>query len=126
LQNFVCQGFHRKKFRQRFLCSIIALYEAMRLLELPGGDPYKIYNLGSATPFTILTIANSSASKNSLREIKDKVLQSEYFRDKILPEGVTSDGIHFLTPEDRKRNEELVSKGFRAKSWEYSCQKRSQ
>jgi intein/homing endonuclease len=113
LQNFVCQGFHVKNSGKDFLCSIIALYEAMRLLELPGGDPYKIYNLGSATPFTILTIANSSAQAKILfREIKDKVLQSEYFKDKILPEGVTSDAIHFLTPEDRRRNEELAEKGF--------------
>lgn len=113
LQNFVCQGFCVKNSGKDFICSIIALYEAMRLLEIPGGDPYKIYNLGSATPFTILTIANSSAQAKILfREIKDKVLQSDYFRDKILPEGVTSDAIHFLTPEDKRRNEELSSKGF--------------
>ena len=113
MQNFVANGFVCHNSGKDFICSIIALYEAMRLLEIPGGDPYKIYNLGSATPFTILTIANSSSQAKILfREIKDKVLQSEYFRDKILPEGVTADAIHFLTPEDKKRNEELVSKGF--------------
>ena len=113
IQNFTCNNIIVSNSGKDFLCSIIALYEAMRLLEIPGGDPYRIYNLGSATPFTILTIANSSSQAKILfREIKDKVLQSEYFRDKILPEGVTADGIHFLTPEDKKRNEDLTEKGF--------------
>jgi len=113
LQNFVSNGFICHNSGKDFLTSIIALYEAMRLLEAPGGNPYKLYNLGSATPFTILTIANSSAQAQILfKEIKDKVLRSDYFKDKILPEGVTSDAIHFLTPEDKKRNQELVSKGF--------------
>lgn len=113
LQNFVSNGFICHNSGKDYICSIIALYEAMRLLEIPGGDPYKIYNLGSATPFTILTIANSSSQAKILfREIKDKVLHSEYFRDKILPEGVTADAIYFLTPEDKKQNEELQQKGF--------------
>jgi len=112
LQNFVCNNYIVSNSGKDFLTSIIALYEAMRLLETPGGNPYKTYNLASATPFTILTIANSSTQAQVLfREIKDKVLRSDYFKDKIIPEGVTSDSIHFLTPEDKRRNEELVSQG---------------
>lgn len=113
LQNFTANGFVSHNSGKDFLTSIIALYEAMRLLECPGGNPYAIYKLGMATPFTILTIANSTQQAKILfREIKDKVLNSEYFRDKVLPEGITADAIHFLTPEDKRRNAELISKGF--------------
>jgi len=113
LQNFVSNGFICHNSGKDFLTSIIALYEAMRLLEVPGGNPYKIYNLGSATPFTILTIANAAAQAQILfKEIKDKVLKSDYFKDKIVPEGITSDAIHFLTPADKINNLELQSKGF--------------
>lgn len=113
LQNFCSNGFICHNSGKDFLTSIIALYEAMRLLECPGGNPYAVYKLGMATPFTILTIANSTQQAKILfREIKDKVLNSDYFKDKVLPEGITADAIHFLTPEDKKRNEELVSKGF--------------
>jgi intein/homing endonuclease len=113
LQNFVSNGFICHNSGKDFITSIVALYEAMRLLECPGGNPYQMYNLGMAVPFTILTIANSSRQAKILfREIKEKVLNSEYFADKIIPEGITADAIHFLTPEDKKRNEELISKGF--------------
>jgi intein/homing endonuclease len=113
LQNFVSNGFICHNSGKDYICSIIALYEAMRLLETPGGNPYDTYGLGMADPFTILCIANSSSQAKILfRQIKDKVLNSEYFKDKILPEGITSDGIHFLTPEDKRRNKELVEKGF--------------
>jgi len=113
LQNFVSEGFICHNSGKDFLVSIIALYEAMRLLETPGGNPYATYGLGMADPFTILCIANSSTQAKILfRQIKDKVLNSEYFKDKVLPEGVTADAIHFLTPEDKRRNKDLAEKGF--------------
>lgn len=113
LQNFVANNIVCHNSGKDFLCSIIALYEAMRLLECPGGNPYVLYNLGMADPFTILTIANSSSQAKILfRQIKEKVLSSTYFRDKIVPEGVSSDAIYFLTPEDKKRNKELIENGF--------------
>ena len=98
-----------------FLCSILACYEATKLLESPEGDPYKLYKLGSGAPFTILTVANSSAQAQILFvEIKDKILKSNYFADKILPEGILSDQIHLLTPADKIRNAELLSRGLQA------------
>jgi hypothetical protein len=40
-----------------FVISILALYEAMRLIETPGGDPHALYGLSTGAPFTIITIA---------------------------------------------------------------------
>jgi hypothetical protein len=93
-----------------FIVSIMALYEAMRLLETPGGDPYSTYNLGSAAPITILTIANSSGQAKILfREIRDKVNKSPYFQDKV--GHTTDDKIMLLTPDDKKNNAKLREKG---------------
>lgn len=98
-----------------FIVSILACYEAAKLLESPHGDPYKLYNLGSGAPFTILTVANSSAQAQVLfNEIKDKIIKSAYFADKIVPEGILADQIHLLTPADKIRNVELASRGLPA------------
>ena len=95
-----------------FTISIIALYEAMRLLECPGGDPYKVYELGDASPFTILTIANNKEQAGILyREINAKLLKSPYFRGKFLPEGITAGKIHLLTPQNIKDNEKYAQQG---------------
>jgi hypothetical protein len=92
--------------------SILACYEAAKLLESPEGDPYKLYKLGSGAPFTILTVANSSAQAQVLfNEIKDKIINSNYFADKIVPEGILSDQIHLLTPADKIKNAELEARG---------------
>lgn len=95
-----------------FTISIIALYEAMRLLECPGGDPYKIYELGNAAPFNILTIANNKEQAGILfREIQGKLIQSPYFTDKYYPEGIVQGKIHLLTPQNVKDNAALEAKG---------------
>jgi hypothetical protein len=95
-----------------FVISIIALYEAMKLIECPGGDPYKMYELGSASPFTILTIAGSARQAGILyKEIKDKLLAAPYFRDKFIKEGILQDTIYLQTPQNKRDNEELEKKG---------------
>lgn len=95
-----------------FTIAIIALYEAMKLLESDGGNPYSIYNLGSANPFTILTIANSSTQAHVLyNEIREKFSLAPYFKGKYLAEGITADSIFLLTPHDKKMNEEFAAKG---------------
>jgi hypothetical protein len=95
-----------------FTISIIALYEAMRLLECPGGDPYKIYKLGNAAPFNILTIANNKEQAQILfREIHGKMMQSPYFEDKFRPDGITAGKIHLLTPQNRIENRRLEASG---------------
>lgn len=95
-----------------FCIAILACYEAAKLLESPFGDPYRLYSLGSGAPFTILTVANSSAQAQVLfNEIKDKILKSQYFSDKIVPEGILADQIHLLTPADKIRNAEMLDRG---------------
>jgi hypothetical protein len=96
-----------------FTIAIIALYEAMRLLESPGGDPYSRYKLGSASPFTILTIANSQGQARILyNEIREKFIHAPYFRDKFSPDGLTQDSIYMLTPKDKHDNAEFAKKGW--------------
>jgi len=100
-----------------FLFSVIALYEALKLLELPGGDPYAYYSLGGGSEISILTVASASDQAGiAFDEIKEKILQSRYFEDKfIIPDGICSDSIHLLTPKDKKMNEEARKKGMSAK-----------
>lgn len=95
-----------------FVISVLALYEAMKLLEAPNGDPHALYGLGGGAPFNILTIANSSSQAQVLfNEIKDKILPSKYFQNKIGSEGITADSIHLMTPSDVKKNIDMEAKG---------------
>ena len=89
-----------------FLFSIIAAYEAMKLIETPGGDPYAIYAKGSGSPISILTVASSSDQANlAFMEIKEKIINSPYFSDKYMtPEGIGADSICLLTPKDKHDN----------------------
>lgn len=111
LQNFVANGFVCHNSGKDFLVSIIALYEAMKLLEAPGGNPHAMYNLSGDVPFTILSIANSAAQAGIVyNQIREKMLKSPYFDDKYLPDGITSEYIYLLTPEDKKMNIKLADK----------------
>ena len=95
-----------------FVCSIIALYESMKLLECPGGDPYAMYELSSANPINILTIANAKPQAAiAFMEIKEKLLQSNYFKDKYIKDGISAGAIYLLTPKDKKDNIEFKEKG---------------
>jgi len=95
-----------------FITSIIACYEAMKLLELPGGDPYRYYNIGSAVPISILTVANSKPqARIAFNEIRQKVLYSPYFKDKYISDGIEAEAIYLLTPQDKTLNEHFSEKG---------------
>lgn len=96
-----------------FFQSIIAAYEAMKLLECKGGDPYVIYNISKAQPISILTIANSGdQAEGAFKEIRSRLLESKYFSDKIIAEGVETKRIFILTKADKIKNQELTSKGY--------------
>lgn len=95
-----------------FIVSIIASYEAMRLLECESGDPYKTYGISPDNPINILTVATSSnQAKISFQEIKGKLLRSPYFRDKYTSDGITANQFFLLTPADKENNKEMQSKG---------------
>ncbi len=95
-----------------FVVSVIALYEAMKLLECEGGDPYAMYGLSSATPINILTVANSKAQANiAFSEIREKLFQSPYFQNKYLSEGISAGSIYLLTPQDKEDNKKFKEKG---------------
>ncbi len=112
LQNFTADGFIVHNCGKGFTTSIIPLYETMKLLEAPNGNPYALYGLSTAAPFTIITIANAAEQAQHLfREIKDKVMSSQYFRDKLDTNNQSADTMLFLTPMDKSRNIELASRG---------------
>ncbi len=86
-----------------FLTSLIALYEAMTLLEIPGGCPYRYYGIDTSTDINILTVATAAEQAHILfDEMKGKLEVSPYFASKIGK--VESDKIYLLTPEDKKHN----------------------
>lgn len=99
-----------------FIVSIIAAYEAMKLLECHGGDPYAMYELSSATPFNILTVANSAKQANiAFEEIRERILRSPYFSDKYLKDGITSNSVYLLTPKDKEENRDMAQRGLSPK-----------
>jgi hypothetical protein len=94
-----------------FLVSLIALYEAMRLLEIPGGDPYEYYKLAPGADITILTIAASNnQAAIAFREIREKLRFSKYFENKVLSGGIQADCIYLLTKKDEANNKELEAR----------------
>ncbi len=112
LQNFVSQGFIVHNSGKDYCVSIIALYEAMKLLECNGGDPYAMYELSSANTINILIVANSKSQANiAFSEIREKIFHSEYFRDKYIKDGIGAGAIYLLTPKDKKENKEFKDKG---------------
>jgi hypothetical protein len=96
-----------------FIVSVIALYEAMKLLESPGGDPYAKYKLQrGGNPITILTVANSASQATiAFNEMKAKLMSSNYFRGKFIPEGVTGSSIYLQTAADIRDNRDRAKRG---------------
>jgi len=95
-----------------FIVSIIALYEAMKLLEIPGGDPYAYYEIASDNTINVLTIANSKSQASiAFDAIKSKLFTSRYFKDKFLPDGIKQDSILLLTPKNKQDNKNAKEQG---------------
>jgi len=110
LQNFTAQGFITHNSGKDFICGVIMAYEAMRLLECPGGNPYAIYGLSDSNPITILTVATAAGQATlAFNEIKTRILQSPYFQDKFIRDGIEASKIFLLTQQDKKHNRELKS-----------------
>jgi intein/homing endonuclease len=112
--NFITSnGLQMHNSGKDFMTALMACYEAMKLLELPGGDPFKYYGLDPGNPIYILTVAISADQARILfYQIKSAMMDSEYFRNKI---GHTeADKIFLKTRADRQKEKELTKEGFTA------------
>ena len=67
-----------------FLCSIIAAYEAYKLLELPGGCPQEYYRLPQDNEIVILNVARSTKQAKVLfNEIASRIRRGPYFKNRL-------------------------------------------
>ncbi len=90
-----------------FCVSIIALYEAMKLLEAPNGNPHAYYNISTGGNISILTIANSAQQAGVAFDfIKERMMASPYFSDKFIATGIKKTNIFLTTPLDREENKQ--------------------
>lgn len=99
---------------KNFTSSIIATYQALRLLQMPGGNPSAIYNLAGAAKISILTIACSKPQASlAYIEIKDRILRSNYFKDKLGAGGLglQVDKICLNTKFDKQKNAAAKASG---------------
>lgn len=93
---------------KNFISSVVSLYEAMRLLEVPGGCPIQYYGLSVGSPIYILTVATSAEQASLLfTEIKSKAVISPYFQNKIGMIG--RDKIWLMTPNDNANKDKIVA-----------------
>lgn len=108
--NFVANDIVLHNSGKDFMVSLMALYEVMRLLEMPGGSPFKFYNIAEGNPVFILTVAMSSDQARILfTEITQKMTSSVYFRNKI--GHMEADKISLLTPQDIEKQKQLLKDG---------------
>ena len=111
LQNLVTNGVISHNSGKDYVSSIIAVYEACRVLEIPGGDPYKYYGVSNSNPITILTIATAAdQAEICFSEMRSKILQSKYFEDKYVPDGICADRIYLQTQQDKEDNKAFAAR----------------
>lgn len=95
-----------------FCASIIALYQACRLLQVSDGDPYSYYKLPVGNEISILTIAGSAGQAGvAFNQIKGKFFSCKYFHNKYITDGIQQSAIYILTQQDKKQNEEMQRNG---------------
>jgi hypothetical protein len=102
-----------RRSSKTFITSIMATYEAYKLLELPNGNPQRYYKIVAGKEIYILGIAVSEKQALELlfKDIKDRVAGAPYFRDKINKNVNRQNEIRLLTEEDKRVNAERASKG---------------
>jgi len=94
-----------------FLGSIIALYEALKLIESPGGNPHAYYSVAPGGDIVILTVANSQDQATvAFDQIKEKMLSSPYFADKFIPDGFQKASMRLMTAADKAENKKRKAK----------------
>jgi len=101
-----------RRSSKTFLVSIIAAYEAYKLLECPEGNPQKYYDMPPDKPIAIVNVATSQdqAYDPLFIEIESRIARSSYFMDKIGPSARKGE-IRLLTEADKKEIEARKNKG---------------
>lgn len=101
-----------------FLTALIALYETMKLLEVPGGSPFKYYNMATGNPAYIVTVATAARQARILfDEMKARIYESTYFQDHMPI--IDSDCMWFMTPEDKEIKQKLINDGLEGSAEKY-------
>jgi len=92
------------------LASIIATYEAYKCLELY--NPQEYYGLAPNNPIFILNIATAAPqAKHLYNEIRSRIRNGHYFRDKLNQESSSEEYTYLLTQYDKDTNESLIKRG---------------
>jgi hypothetical protein len=107
-----------RRSSKTLMVSIIAAYEAYKLLELPDGNPHKYYSdrgmkLSPDKPIAILNVAVSEkqAYDPMFLEIESRITRSPYFTDKINNAASRKGAIYMLTEADRRENARRKANG---------------
>lgn len=95
-----------RRSSKTMLVSIIAAYEAYKLLECPEGNPHKYYNVSPDKPLAILNVAVSEAQAYDplFKEIQSRIARAPYFSNKINHSATTNNIIYLLTDADKREN----------------------
>jgi hypothetical protein len=90
-----------RRSSKTFMVSIIAVYEAYKLLEM--GNPQKYYKLPPNKPIAIINVAVSETQAYDplFIEILSRVTNSQYFADKISPSSKKGE-LFLLTDADKE------------------------
>jgi hypothetical protein len=87
------------------LASVIAAYEAYKVLKVGGGNPYDYYNIPHDEEIAIMNVATSRKQAGRLfANIKARVRNSKFFRSRVA--NVTSDEIRLYTDFDLKKKQD--------------------
>lgn len=102
-----------RRSSKTMMVSIIAAYEAYKLLVTPGGDPHKFYGLPPEKPIAIINVAVSEqqAYDPLFLEVQARINNSPFFQDKINHKVDQKGRIYLLTDSDKKKNAERKEKG---------------
>jgi hypothetical protein len=89
------------------LTSIIAAYEAYKVLTIGNGDPHTYYNIPFDKKIAIINVATAKKQAAELwDEIKARIRNSPFFAGRI--EGDVADEINLFTARDMRKREEGI------------------
>lgn len=92
-----------RRSSKTLMVSIIAAYEAYKLLETPNGNPHAFYRMSPDKPIYIINVAVSEqqALDPLFVEIESRIARAPYFADKQSP--ASKKGVLYLLTDNDKR-----------------------